>query len=575
MRPAAVASALLLGLAALALAGPFEDLVARFEREKGKPYADRIKTVQAIADLGTEQAVAFLAKVIADDKDRTLQLNTIHSLARIPLRSAFDTLIAQWRDGPEDNRGTVFHALCWNREEELPRDIVEEVLGGKDQSSRSNLIRYLGRRGDPRFLKEAERFLAEFPNGASSLVSVLVQILKPESARLLVRVYDDGRNYDRERVPEAFAAAGEAVLAVLFEVIEKDAADMAGTAAVIAGRAKLAMAEPAVLDRLAKANPKLRVVLIETLGAIGAKSGAAKDALLAALGEKDEAVVAAAIRALRGVPVKAAIPRLIDLLDKGSRDIRVEAQVTLERMTGQQFGERIDLWRKWWKHYGGGFRPEDVKPPDPDALDQAQVNLAIDKGAEALKRIRGEKEPWVYASHRTGTTALVILALHAAGTDLKDRSMRAGLTYVLKAPVPDRTYETALVAMALEAIDRKKFKRRILECGRRLVETQLESGMWGYPTGNGDHSNTQYAVLGLRAAARSGMKVPQRVWRSVLLSFYRTRCKDGGWPYVPSPTAASSSSMTAAGVTCLMCEAGNPATAERTVIVHAAAEATT
>jgi len=550
-RPAIVV-AILIGLSAAALAASLSELVSRFERERGEPYAVRMKTVREIGAVGTEKAVRFLAKIIEEDEDRSVQLNTIHALGRVPLRSAFDALVGLYRDGPENNRGTVFHALCWNREEELPAEILTEVLGGRDQGSRSNLLRYFGRRGDKRFLPEAERFLAEFPKASSSLVSILVQILAPESVRLLIRVYDDGRRYDHDQVPKTFAAAGEDVLAVLYGIIEKDAADMAGTAALIAGRAKLADAEPAILTRLKSPNPKLAVVLIETLGAIGATSDAAREAVRKALDSEDEAIVLAGLRALRGVPVKATVPRLIDLLDKGSRDIRVEAQVTLERMTGQQFGERVDLWRKWWKNYGAGFRPEDVRKPDPDALDQALVNLAIDKGAAALKRIRGEDVPWEYAGHPVGTTALVTLALHAAGADRKDRALRAGLTYLLKAPVPDKTYDTAIVAMALEAIDRKRFKRHIHRCGKRLIETQMSNGIWGYPTGNGDYSNTQYAVLGLRAAARAGMKVPQRVWRAVLTALYRTKCKDGGWPYVPSPTAGASSSMTSAGITCLL-----------------------
>jgi HEAT repeat protein len=529
-----------------------DELKARFAKERKAAYDVRMKTVNEIAALGTEAAVRFLTSVIEEDADRSVQLNTIHSLARIPLRSAFEALVTLWRDGPENNRGTVFHALSYNRKEEIPADIVKEILGGRDQGARSNLVRYFGRRDDPRFIPEAQRFLAEFPKASSSLVSTLVQILTVESAPILIRVYDDGRQYDTQQVPAAFAKADEAVQGVLLDTIAEGPADLAGAAAVIAGRAELKTAEPAIVKRLPKANPLLRVVLLETLGKIGAESAGARAAVRKALADKDEAVVTAAVRALRGMPDKDAIPTLIDLLERGARALAVEAQVTLERITGQQFGDRVDLWRKWWKNFGEAFEPKDVKKPSPDALDQALVNLAIEKGAAALKRIRGEDVPWEFSGHKVGTTALVVLALHAAGVGKKDRAMRAGLAYIVKAPVPEKTYETAIVAMALEAVDRKRFKRHILKCGKRLIETQLPEGLWGYPTGAGDHSNTQYAVLGLRAAARSGMKVPPRVWRSVRDHLYRHRCEDGGWSYTPTHLKTSSTSMTAAGISCLL-----------------------
>src|SRR5688500_6857766 len=54
---------------------------------------------------------------------------------------------------------------------------------------------------------------------------------------------------------------------------------------------------------------------------------------------------------------------------------------------------------------------------------------------------------------------------------------------------------------------------------------QKKDGTWGYPDmawpsqaqyeAYYDHSNTQYALLGLKSAARCGVKVPSRVWRKI------------------------------------------------------------
>jgi len=124
--------------------------------------------------------------------------------------------------------------------------------------------------------------------------------------------------------------------------------------------------------------------------------------------------------------------------------------------------------------------------------------------------------------------------------------------YLLSTSLPDKTYDLGILAVALETVGGKKYRRRIAECARRLLSTQLDHGMWGYPTGNGDNSNTQYAVLGLRSAARAGVKVPARTWRRVRDHYLGTRGPDGGWSYTLSHRTVSSASMTAAGVSCLL-----------------------
>jgi hypothetical protein len=232
--------------------------------------------------------------------------------------------------------------------------------------------------------------------------------------------------------------------------------------------------------------------------------------------------------------------------------LRAEIRVSLERITGRQYGDRLDLWKKWWAEFVDAFSLEDVRKPDPDNVDTALVNLAIDKGAAALKALRGKKPPWMFSSHPVGTTALVCLALNASGLTLEDPDVRAGVKYLIDQPVPETTYDLGIEAMALEAIGGKHFRRRISECAARLVATQLDAGLWGYPTGDGDNSNTQYAVLGLRSAARVGMHIPEKTWRRVRDHFLSTRCEDGGWSYQPSNRTTSSSSMTAAGILSLL-----------------------
>jgi hypothetical protein len=133
------------------------------------------------------------------------------------------------------------------------------------------------------------------------------------------------------------------------------------------------------------------------------------------------------------------------------------------------------------------------------------------------------------------------------------RPLGAPIDYVLKQPLPNHTYSVALVAMCLEAIDARRYKRKIHEAGKRLVETQQDGGSWSYPVGRTDNSNAQFAVLGLRAAARAGFKVPKRTWRAAHDYFLGNQNRDGGWSYsAGGAEGASTASMTAGGVSSLL-----------------------
>src|SRR5207245_2941774 len=69
-----------------------------------------------------------------------------------------------------------------------------------------------------------------------------------------------------------------------------------------------------------------------------------------------------------------------------------------------------------------------------------------------------------------------------------------------------------------------------------------------------DNANTQFAVLGLRAAQNAGVPVPELVWAKSLNHWTLDQVKDGGWPYRHANDAnqGSSRSMSAAGMYCTL-----------------------
>jgi hypothetical protein len=563
---------------AVAWAEDFPALRARYERERGKDFQTRYATLNEIAALDTVEALRFLEVVSRDDKDPSIRVNGLYAIARVKVPEAAEALLRAYRDGDPGHRPSILAAWTSYRHEALPAAIGDEASAGWDASARSSIVRYLADLGDPRFVAQAKRFLAEFPQSATSITSTLTQHPSPETARMLIDAYDDGRAYDRDTVPAFFAAAAPEVKVVLTGAIAAGRDPALERAARIAARARLAEAEePLVAAARAAKTDERRATFLEAVGKVGLATPSGRALALEALGSAQEIVAVAGVRALRGrVPVDA-IPRLIELLGAKAEALRAEARITLERATGQQFGLRLDLWEAWWRTYGPTFDPAQVKAPEGATLDQALVDLALAKGAAALRALavkdpKGAKGPWEYAGHPVGTTALVLLALHAAGGDARDPVAAAALRWLVEQPVPSSTYDAGLVAMTLEAVGGRKHRAKIAEAAKQLIATQNAGGFWGYPSGAGDHSNTQYALLGLRHAVRAGVAVPPRTWRAAHAHWLATQNDDGGWTYVPqSSKDVSIASMTAAGVACLLIGVENGDLDEATRTTTAAA----
>src|SRR6185295_1892871 len=106
----------------------------------------------------------------------------------------------------------------------------------------------------------------------------------------------------------------------------------------------------------------------------------------------------------------------------------------------------------------------------------------------------------------------------------------------------------------------------IENCVRFLQDKQLANGMWDYRAQvegravnisgqnsiDGDHSNSQFALLGLMAAQKSGISIAPGVLDKARRHWSDSQNPDGGWGYGSSRGQAGSyGSMTAAGVASL------------------------
>jgi hypothetical protein len=169
-----------------------------------------------------------------------------------------------------------------------------------------------------------------------------------------------------------------------------------------------------------------------------------------------------------------------------------------------------------------------------------------------------------------GHTAMVTLALLAAGVSPKSEPKLAkaldclGLMLgehvkpgtkgkpkpsdVFLAPGPSGTYALAMRAAALEYALRRLTgtdpRRRMLYAalehdGKTLAGGHSLNGGWTYTMRDPSRKNhwdlscTQYAVLGLWAAARGNVEMSDKIWKHVEGLLIQYQLKDGGWSYFP------------------------------------------
>ncbi len=258
---------------------------------------------------------------------------------------------------------------------------------------------------------------------------------------------------------------------------------------------------------------------------------------------------------------------------------------------------------------------------DPDREFRARVDRAITKGCAYLAAAQSPDGTWKSpydGKWPGGATALCLLALLTSEYNVWSDTVQKAYRYVL-AQNFTRTYSAALAIMAVEArrIPPEEFKalregRKVPKPKRKLTREEKafvarhvrmllegrQHDAWGYPKDpngqgdwGGDLSNTQYAVLAFKSAARCGVRIEEEDWLRILRIVLNAQEKKGPrvrlvvgrgkgprssletrlaeargwryrWPYSvkvgaststvnPPPNDKPSGSMTTAGISCL------------------------
>jgi hypothetical protein len=202
-----------------------------------------------------------------------------------------------------------------------------------------------------------------------------------------------------------------------------------------------------------------------------------------------------------------------------------------------------------------------IRLPATAQVTDKDVRQAIERGVEFLKENQdktrgGWREIEVYPG---GLSALCTLALLECGLEPDDPAVAQALDYLRGFGKPDTVYSVSLRTMVLCAAEPKKDLLTIRQNAAWLEQMQLtdatsvrdsRKGAWNYSQrlGDGDNSNTQFAMLALNEAERVGVAVDPRVWRLAQEYWLSTQRSDGSWGYKPSGQNPSTGSMTCAGI---------------------------
>lgn len=141
--------------------------------------------------------------------------------------------------------------------------------------------------------------------------------------------------------------------------------------------------------------------------------------------------------------------------------------------------------------------------------------------------------------HPLGPTALATVALLSAGENPQKEELKQALEILAKGTQTETgTYTLGLMGNVFMLANRKtqgKYRQELREVVERLVKSTKE-GSYGYRSegkgdSSGDHSNSQYGLLGVWGGRLGNEEIPEKYWATVMRHWLLTQNASGGWDY--------------------------------------------
>jgi hypothetical protein len=178
-----------------------------------------------------------------------------------------------------------------------------------------------------------------------------------------------------------------------------------------------------------------------------------------------------------------------------------------------------------------GARP--LQEPQSERVPlELRVNRAI---ALAVEHLRSRQEPdgtfrLHVDAHPGGATALGAFALAVAGVRRSDPALTKAMA-ALEPVEWKSTYSSSVYLLACEALGDWAARRASAQRALDFLVRHQDRGVWAYPWGHLCGSNTQFALMGLLAAHRMGLAVPEETLAAAAEGLWQFQDRSGGFVY--------------------------------------------
>lgn len=187
-----------------------------------------------------------------------------------------------------------------------------------------------------------------------------------------------------------------------------------------------------------------------------------------------------------------------------------------------------------------GFAIEPALSQEEDAgagsVEDVPLELRVNRTiALAVEYLRGRQEPdgtfrFHEEQHPGGGTALGALALAVAGVRRSDPALAKAMAAIADVEWKS-VYSSSVYLLACEAMGDWNARRAGAERALEFLVANQREGVWAYPWEHLCGSNTQFALMGLLAAHRMGLAVPEATLAQAAEGLWKFQDRSGGFLY--------------------------------------------
>ncbi len=191
-------------------------------------------------------------------------------------------------------------------------------------------------------------------------------------------------------------------------------------------------------------------------------------------------------------------------------------------------------------------QPTEDRPEGPAFRTSEGRVITAARERVAYMEPAGHFHPEQPGSKSGGASALATLALLEAGLTHNNPQIQAALRYLETREMPfvySRALRANVYAHLVSRVRDRQLQAHFRELLRRdmrwLEQAMSEDGWYHYGAktgrGQGDHSCSQFGVLGMWACANVNMEISEGYWEAVEQQWLQTQGANGGWGYIGRP----------------------------------------